>query len=170
MAKRKTTVGATNGSMSPESSTLKEGNKTIPQESTPEEENTMRQDTNPAAECVNEEGDTPEEFQERLDACHKLIKKFAKKMAHGYDCQALIAKELWKDFLVEDEVYENDIKLPAEQIIADAHAIMHAGRLLHENFTKEHDNAVKVLGEIMSRHAPHLQKVWSEWAEKEHNK
>ena len=60
MAKRKTTVGATNGSMSPESSTLKEGNKTIPQESTPEEENTMRQDTNPAAECVNEEGDTPE--------------------------------------------------------------------------------------------------------------
>ena len=170
MPKSSSQVGATISSGSPETKTTKRKSKFHPQECTPEEESTTCQDTTPVTEGVNEEGDTPEEFQERLDACHKLIKKFAKKMAHGYDCQALIAKELWRDLLVEDEVYENDIKLPAEQIIADAHAIMHAGRLLHENFTKEHDNAVKVLGEIMSRHAPHLQKVWSEWAEKEHNK
>lgn len=171
MARRKkSTVVATNGSVPTETSTLKEGDTPIPQECTPEKENTTCQDTNSVAECGNKEGDTPEEFQKRLQVSHDFIVKFAQMMSHGCSCQALIADYLYNDMLVEEEVYENDVKLPAEQIIADAQAITHAGRLLHDNFSKEHDNAVKVLSEIMSRHAPQLQKKWSKWAEKENSK
>ena len=129
----------------------------------------MRQDTDPVIEDVNEE-DTIEEFEKRLQVSHNLFVKIAKRMVQGETCLALIAKDLYNEMLAEDEVCKNDIKLPDEQIIADAKAITHVGKLLHDNYSKEHDHAVKVLGEIMSRHAPNLQKVWSEYVKIQNSK
>lgn len=119
---------------------------------------------------INEGDVTPEEFEKRLQVSKQVLADFANRMLHGATCQAIIAKDIFRELLLQNELRENNSKLPAEQIMADAKTIIHTGELLLHNYSEEHDHAVKVLGEIMNRHAPILQKAWSEWTKKEHSK
>lgn len=163
---KKNNEGAAVRSVSSETPTVdQERNTQISPKYNPKEKSSFFWDDN-----VNEGDVTPEEFEKRLQASKQVLADFANRMLHGATCQAIIAKDIFRELLLQNELRENNSKLPAEQIMADAKTIIHTGELLLHNYSEEHDHAVKVLGEIMNRHAPILQKAWSEWTKKEHSK
>ncbi len=163
MRKSKSNIGAaTTSSVSPET-------PTVDSKSTPKGKSIISQNTDSVTKDVNEIC-PPEELEKNLQYSHKLLVDFAKRMLQGQPCQTRIAEELFLEHFVDNEVCENDLKLPPEQIIADAKAILHMGALLTENYSKEHDHAAKVLDEIMSRHAPSVQEAFSESNKKENSK
>lgn len=163
---KKNNEAATKRSMS--SATIKNGKKVTPTGCNQEKEKIMHQNNNPVFEHIN--GGSSKDVQKKLNAYNRLFIDIARKMVQGKTCMAIIANELYNEYLAENEIYQNNLTISAEQTIEDAEKILHVMELINADIYKEHDNAVKVLTEIMSRHAPGLLKVWAEFVKRGNSK